>query len=84
MSDWSIVNMEIQRSKIERTNYKSIFGQSLRDYVYSCYKKGMPSDWCYAEVCEKLISFGVTSKDVFRKAKIGVSSGYSEASMMGV
>lgn len=84
MSDWEVVNENIEKSSIKRFNYKSIIGESLTSFVTKMKMQGMDSKEIKKTIMElpsvqNFLMFNAGSRNDFEKnVSISVSSRCAE------
>lgn len=83
LSEWEVINEQIQRSKISRINWKHIFNESLTQVVARYYAKGHDATETYDLIKKRLSNMQITNQELLRKLKIGVCARFGEMNTQG-
>lgn len=89
ISEWDVVDEQIQRSKIKRFPYKSMIGQSLTDYIISCQREGLSSHQTIARLLKEQGIIDYLTENRFdthklqENIRISVCARFSEERMRG-
>lgn len=78
ISEWSIINAQIKRSKIFRINWKELFGKTLTKKVSELYAKGYTNKEAYQALSNELAWKGISARKYYENLKIGVAARFGE------
>jgi len=81
LNDFSYVQKQIDRSRINRISWKEILGDTLTTVLYSYFKYGYDADKTYQLVSAKLIERGLLpsyNPKLFENLKISCTARYAE------
>jgi len=85
MSEWDVVNEQIERSKIRRFNWKGILGVSLTEYILTLKRRGYTSKETMAIIMNNprirnrlLLSTPSIKQKMLDNIKISVCARYGE------
>ena len=81
MNEWNTINEQIQRSKIQRFNWKNIFGKSLSKWCAEQRAKGLSKDEAL-KIAKQEVMFNIKNVKnlawLFKNLEIGISARYGE------
>lgn len=89
LSEWPVVQEQIDRSKIKRYPYKSILGKSLTSLILEIKGEGLSSSQCQAQVMSHtgminfLLIFPEEKEKIAQNVYISVCARYSEEKQRG-
>lgn len=80
-NEWTIVNKEINKNKLNRFNWKLIFGKSLSKIVAYNKIKGLTTEETYSKILRDY-PFLIYEEELKKRLWIGINARFAETNSM--
>lgn len=75
---WDVINEQIDRTTINRYNWKELIGMTLTKKASMLYAQGISAEEAIKKVATELKNKGVREAKIYENLKIGISARYGE------